>query len=83
MNDEIKELMVRATIHTINGSNPDGDVDKMYIPAEFVKYFSEMLVKECAQICYRHSESAGGEETTMGYAYRDCGDDIKKTFGVK
>jgi hypothetical protein len=45
--------------------------------------FAELIVQECADICYHHSNAAGGVDTHFGYGYKDCGDDIKRNFGVK
>ena len=49
----------------------------------FAEKFAELIVKECADICYHHSNAAGGVDTHFGYGYKDCGDDIKRNFGVK
>ena len=45
--------------------------------------FAELIVRECAEICYHHSRAAGGADTAFGYGYKDCGDDIKQHFGVE
>jgi hypothetical protein len=45
--------------------------------------FAELIVRECADICYHHSNAAGGVDTHFGYGYKDCGDDIKQHFGVE
>jgi hypothetical protein len=45
--------------------------------------FAELIVQECADICYHHSNAAGGVDTHFGYGYKDCGDDIKRNFGVE
>ena len=45
--------------------------------------FAELIVQECAEVCYHHSEAAGGVDTAFGYGYKDCGNDIKKHFGVE
>ena len=44
--------------------------------------FAELIVRECAEVCYEHSFHAGGIDTHFGYGYKDCGDDIKRNFGV-
>ena len=49
----------------------------------FAEKFAELIVKECADICYHHSNAAGGVDTHFGYGYKDCGDDIKRNFGVE
>mgnify|MGYP006116157383 CR=1 FL=1 len=45
--------------------------------------FAELIVRECADVCYHHSWAAGGEDTAFGYGYKDCGDDVKQHFGVE
>jgi hypothetical protein len=45
--------------------------------------FAQLIVRECAEVCYDHSRAAGGVDTDFGYGYKDCGDDIKRNFGVK
>ena len=45
--------------------------------------FAELIVRECADICYDQSNAAGGVDTHFGYGYKDCGDDIKRNFGVE
>ena len=45
--------------------------------------FAELIVRECAEVCYHHSEAAGGVDTAFGYGYKDCGNDIKRHFGVE
>jgi hypothetical protein len=34
----------------MNGSDPDGDIDKMYIPSEFINKFAELIIAECKQV---------------------------------
>ena len=48
-----------------------------------VEKFAELIVRECADVCYHHSWAAGGEDTAFGYGYKDCGDDVKQHFGVE
>lgn len=45
--------------------------------------FIESVIRECANICYDHSRAAGGVETAFGFGYKECGDDIKKHFGIE
>ena len=45
--------------------------------------FAELIVQECAEVCYHHSKAAGGVDTAFGYGYKDCGNDIKRHFGVE
>ena len=74
MNERILELADKA-IEDMPGA--------WNIPDEFCEKFAELIVRECADICYHHSNAAGGVDTHFGYGYKDCGDDIKRNFGVK
>jgi hypothetical protein len=47
MNERIRELNLQAMSIVMNGSDPDGDVERMYIPSEFTKKFAELIVREC------------------------------------
>lgn len=79
----------------MNGSDPDGDVDNMYIPAEFTKKFAELIVEECADICINENVSnldmnvirESGKFTLQDLATKSCGENlskqIKKHFGVE
>ena len=42
MNKRIKELNLQAISVVLNGLDPDGDIKRMYIPAEFTKKFAEI-----------------------------------------
>jgi hypothetical protein len=46
MNERIRELNLQAMSIVMNGSDPDGDVERMYIPSEFTKKFAELMIKE-------------------------------------
>jgi len=48
-----------------------------------VEKFAQLIIRECAEVCYDHSRAAGGVDTDFGYGYKDCGDDIKRNFGVE
>jgi hypothetical protein len=50
MNPRILELQHQAMSLVLNGNDPDGDVEKMYIPAEFTKKLAELIVRECARV---------------------------------
>lgn len=51
MNEHIHQLQVRAMNRVWNGNDPDGDVDKMYIPAAFAEAFAKEIAMDCAGIC--------------------------------
>ena len=79
MNERIKKLAEQAVEET-----------QLMMIMEFKNFesklyekFAELIVQECADICYHHSNAAGGVDTHFGYGYKDCGNDIKRNFGVK
>ena len=74
MNERIEKMMLEATKDIPQG---------YYVPPQYFEKFAELIVKECADICYHHSNAAGGVDTHFGYGYKDCGDDIKRNFGVE
>jgi hypothetical protein len=92
MNERIKELSKQAgdyvnEVYTgpVRSKTPgkiweDGHVGWH---TQFNEKFAELIVKECAEVCYDHSNAAGGIDTHFGYGYKDCGDDIKRNFGVE
>jgi hypothetical protein len=75
VNQRIRELERQALIGVLNGNDPDGDVDRMYIPAEFTKKFAELIVGECSGIVQKH----------MSRWPEDCEltKQIKQNFGVE
>jgi hypothetical protein len=73
MNERIKLLAIQAGLPLIH--------DKFMTASQ--EKFAELIVRECAEVCYDHSSAAGGIDTHFGYGYKDCGDDIKRNFGVE
>jgi len=73
MNERIKELMIEAGFFPTELTQVGPSVEK----------FAQLIVRECAKVCYDHSRAAGGVDTDFGYGYKDCGDDIKRNFGVE
>lgn len=71
MNERIRELANQCWDERLDGRHFDQEK------------FAELIVKECAEICYHHSQAAGGVDTAFGYGYKDCGNDIKKHFGFE
>lgn len=81
MNERIKELIKQAT--TREEFYPAGCNGYPEYRYDFNKEkFAELIVKECAEVCFQHSQNAG-EDTAFGFGYKECGDDIKKIFGVE
>jgi lipoate-protein ligase A len=75
MNERIKELNLQAMSIVMNGNDPDGDIEQMYIPSEFTKKFAELIVRECMEWCDAHS--------TIDGTAQQIRDSIKKDFGVE
>ena len=73
MNERIRELNLQAMSIVMNGNDPDGDIEQMYIPSEFTKKFAELIVRECIDVV----EDAGGIDK---YHYARA---IEKYFGVE
>jgi len=48
---KIKSIMSKTMCEIMNGPNPDGDIDKMYIPNEFATQFARRIIEECVKIC--------------------------------
>jgi hypothetical protein len=85
MNEKIKELAKQAHIYFSRVGILDGDPNGSARMVGYSKMekFAELIVQECAEVCYDHSNAAGGIDTDFGYGYKDCGDDIKRNFGVE
>lgn len=82
MNERIRELNLQAMSIVMNGSDPDGDVDKMYIPSEFTKKFTELIVRECTRSIENTIETdciTDGEKMGCEFAILD----LLKHFGVE
>lgn len=77
MNERIKELGRRAMSDVMNGSDPYGDADRMYIPAEFMEKFAELIIRECADQCTTNGPFTA--ETVWGTQFRKK---IMDNFGV-
>ena len=84
MNDRIRELALEADMVRILEEHASEYGNGMFENTEYpeLEKFAKLLVRECADVCYQHSENAGGADTAFGYGYKDCGDDIKRIFGV-
>ena len=87
MNERIQELAKQAEDYATaeyEKWTPTPDFSGIpHIRKIFNEKFAELIVRECADICYHHSNAAGGVDTHFGYGYKDCGDDIKRHFGVE
>jgi hypothetical protein len=78
MNERMHQLQIAAMRSVWDGSDPDGDVDKMYIPAEFAKKFANLIVEECVRFLkedyQRDFDTLWREDLSKG---------IKEHFGVE
>ena len=72
MNKRIKLLLEQSGLQPYYDAQ-EGQIEK----------FAQLIVQECAEVCYDHSNAAGGIDTHFGYGYKDCGNDIKRNFGVE
>lgn len=71
MNSRIQELNLQALSEVLNGTDPDRDIAKMYIPAEFTKKFAELIVRECLAECWYDATP------------KQIADNIREHFGVE
>jgi hypothetical protein len=78
MNERIKELAIEAGYQPLPGFDFANSLEETYL-----KKFAQLIIRECAEVCYDHSNAAGGVDTHFGYGYKDCGNDIKRNFGVE
>ncbi len=79
MNERIKQLERQAIIGVLKGNDPDRDVDRMYISAEFTKKFAELIIEECVSISNIERDNSVG----CGYVTQTIGQRIRKHFGVE
>ena len=83
MNERIRELSLQSMTIVMNGSDPDGDIDKMYIPSEFINKFAELIIAECAGVAYKTS----WDDLVHGYGQAvipiHLHNTIKEHFGVE
>jgi len=80
MNEQIKALMGQTLDEKFAGTWSTMDMQDLQ---KFAERFSELIVRECAEVCYDHSRAAGGVDTDFGYGYKDCGNDIKRNLELK
>ena len=87
MKGRIRELNLQAMSIVINGSDPDGDVDRMYIPSEFTKKFAELIVRECVSTLNEMHMWQSVNNQNYPSAWHDAVDNgietIKEHFGVE
>lgn len=64
MNERIEKLNRLALGEVLNGQDPDNDIGKMYVPAQFTKKFAELIVRECIGILETEIELVKGYKST-------------------
>jgi hypothetical protein len=84
MNERIRQLERQAMISVLNGNDPDGDVDRMYISAEFTKKFAELIVRECISMADKESERYSNlDQEYCSMAMDNYRELVRKHFGVE
>jgi predicted transposase YbfD/YdcC len=78
MNERIRELSKQAAEFIEENS-----VD--WVQEEFEQKFAELIVRECADACYKHKdvESFGIYPVRVAMVTKACSDNIKEHFGVE
>ena len=71
MNERIKQLWDKAA--TASAAYPSGQTNSWETQVNFMEKFAELIVRECADICYNR-------DYTNGSAY---GEAIEEHFGVE
>ena len=79
MNQRIQQLERQAIIGVLKGNDPDRDVDRMYISAEFTKKFAELIVRECLKIV--EPDQTSGDEWCV--TLDETAHSIRQHFGVE
>jgi hypothetical protein len=84
MNERINQLAEEAGIAIW------GDAAYMYHPkdtldSDTLKKFAQLIVRECADACYKHKdvESFGIYPIRVAMVTKACSDNIKEHFGVE
>ena len=74
MNEKIKQLALQA-----------GQGKTFHIPPEFIEKFADLIVRECADACYKHKDvkSFGIYPIRVAMVTKACSDNIKQHFGVE
>lgn len=80
MNERIEKLYKQASKQDYFPQ----DGEEVYMSAEDLKKFAELLVQECVSICYAESRTAGANGNLAEYsALSRAGGHIKDHFGVE
>lgn len=55
ISDRIKEYEKTALAAVLNGTDPDGDVDRMYVPREYTQQLYHVIVKDMMRHLAAHA----------------------------
>ena len=85
MNKKIKELALDAGIGFTLWDDSGREMIDNYTPEEYLEKFAELIVRECADACYKHKdvESFGIYPIRVAMVTKACSDNIKQHFGVE
>jgi len=82
MNERIKALMGQTLDEKFAGTWSTMDMQDL---TKFAEKFAELIVRECADACYKHKdvESFGIYPVRVAMVTKACSDNIKEHFGVE
>ena len=85
MNEKIKQLALDAGIGFTLWDDSGREMIDNYTPEERLAKFAELIVRECADACYKHKdvESFGIYPIRVAMVTKACSDNIKQHFGVE
>ena len=85
MNEKIKQLALDAGIGFTLWDDSGREMIDNYTPEEYLEKFAELIVRECADACYKHKdvESFGIYPIRVAMVTKACSDNIKQHFGVE
>ena len=85
MNEKIKELALDAGIGFTLWDDSGREMIDNYTPEERLAKFAELIVRECADACYKHKdvESFGIYPIRVAMVTKACSDNIKQHFRVE
>ena len=84
MNEKIKQFGEQAIHYAASRPMPELKDRDLYLDNLFEK-FAELIVRECADACYKHKdvESFGIYPIRVAMVTKACSDNIKQHFGVE
>ena len=85
MNEKIKQLALDAGIGFTLWDDSGREMIDNYTPEERLAKFAELIVRECADACYKHKdvESFGIYPIRVAMVTKACSDNIKQHFRVE